>query len=109
MQRYASPCKRSPFEDAVLPQIGEQLLVRTGALPDVAAGAKHLKVAILIAAAMSLRHDVIDMHDAEREMRPASLAVPLLLAVESMGMGARRGQLPLIRPRGDVGAVDDVE
>ena len=89
--------------------MGEQLLVRTSALADIAAGAEHLEIAILIAAPCRSRHDVINVHDAERKMRPASLAVPLLLTIESMRVGPRWWQLPLIRARRDVYPMDYVE
>ena len=62
----------------------------------------------MVSAAPRLRDDVIDLEDSERELRPAAVAQPLLLAEEDvLVLAVGNGRLD-VRAVRDVGAGGDV-
>ena len=69
-----------------------------------------MDVLVLIAAALRLRNPLMDLHDAERDVRLVSRTDFLPLAVQPLRMALPwRWQVVLIRPRQDVSAVADSE
>ena len=74
--------------DTLRYQLRNQFFLRSRPLRRIACPAQQLQVVRVIRPALRLRQHVVNREVAEREVRPASRAVPFLLAVQRVLVGA---------------------
>ena len=87
--------------DPQFPQPRHQILLRRVALHAVTVGAQQLEVLDVVLATGTLRNDVVDLKDAERELAAAAVAATFPLAEENLFVLAVRNWLVDVSAPGD--------